>query len=136
MSMTLTWNPPKLPIRKKAVHENTAGYAPIVHEGATLRSGGSIPPRPWMTSAYLGPYGDYKPLEAFADAFRRSNNLTTAFQATAVGANNVMRDLIRADVWPYDATTIRRNKQIVGPPKRNIVDLSGLLRAQQSVRYE
>ena len=133
--MSLTWTPPIFPRQKTAVHENTANYAAINHEGGELRNGGVIQARPWMLSAYLGPYGDYDAKQEFINAYRRSGSIATAFQATAVGANNTMRDLIRFDGWPYDATTKRRNKTIVGPPSRDIVDLGGILKGQQPVRY-
>ena len=132
--MSLTWTPPSFPRQKTAVHENTAKYAAINHEGGQLRNGGVIQPRPWMRSAYLGPYGDYDAVQEFADTYRRTGSIATAFQATAVGANNIMRQLIRFDGWPYDATTKRKNKTIVGPPRRNIVDLGGILEGQQPVR--
>lgn len=134
--MTLTWTPPQFPRQKTAIHENTAGHAAVVHEGAVLRNGGVIHSRPWMLSAYLGPYGDYDAVQEFVGVYKRTGNIATAFQATAVGANNTMRQLIRFEGWPYDATTKRKNKTIAGPPRRDIVDLGGILKGQQPVRYQ
>lgn len=133
--MSLTWTPPPFPRQKTAVHENTAGHAAINHEGGELRNGGVIQPRPWMLSAYLGPYGDYDAVQEFVDTYRRTGSITAAFRATAEEANNVMRQLIEFEGWPYDATTKRKNKEIVGPPTRNIKDLGGILEGQQPVRY-
>ena len=38
-------------INNVARHVNTAGYAYIVHQGYTTRSGFTAPERPWMTTA-------------------------------------------------------------------------------------
>ena len=133
--MTLTWTPPSLPRQKTAIHENTAVYATAIHEGARLRNGGSIQARPWMLSAYQGPYGDFDAIEEFTRTYRLSGSLATAFQSTAIGANNTMKGLIRFRGWPYDASTLRKNRQLIGPGTRDILDLGGLLKNQQPVRF-
>ena len=134
--MSLKWTPPRLPTKKIAVHENTDPYAAAVHEGARLKIGGTIQARPWMMSAYQGPYGGYDAIGQFMSAYRQSSSISKAFRSTASRANNIMRQLIKFNGWPYNATTKRKNGQIVGPPTRNIFDKGGLARAQQPVRYE
>ena len=133
--MALDWNPPRFPSQKTARHENVAGHATVVHEGAELDNGGRIFPRQFMTSAYLGPYGNYDALDTFVSRYRQTGNIAVAFRDTARGANDTMRSLIRFDGWPYDATTRRRNKTIARPPTRDIVDLGELEKSQRPVRF-
>ena len=130
--MTLTWKPPRLPNKPTAVFENTAEYASIVHDGATLRSGTELPSRPWMTGAF-GEFNDFNATEFMCDAYRDS--ISKAFRKTANKANQEIKLLIKSPIWSWPRFTVRSSGRTVGSP-RDIVDTGNLLSKQQPVRYE
>ena len=123
---TLRWNPPVL-TSHTARYEWGVPYAAAQHEGATLRNGGTIPPRPWT---------EY-PLENglrldqdLAGNYRRSQNLSTAFKATATAYNRAMQEAIASPVWNWPRRTVRSDGSIAGSP-RSIVDTGDLLNSQK-----
>ena len=123
---TLRWNPPKL-TTATAVYTWGVPYAAAQHEGATLRNGGTIPPRPW--TEYPLENG-LKLDEDLADNYRRSQNLGTAFKATATTYNRAMQEAIAASVWNWPRRTVRRSGEVAGSP-RNVVDEGDLLNSQK-----
>ena len=123
---TLRWNPPTL-TSHTARYEWGVPYAAAQHEGATLRNGGTIPPRPWT---------EY-PLENglrldqdLAGNYRRSQNLDAAFKDTAITYNRAMQEAIASPVWNWPRRTLRRSGEIAGSP-RNVVDQGDLLDSQK-----
>ena len=130
--MTLTWTPPRLPTKPVAVFSNTAEYASIVHNGATLRSGVDLPPREFMTGAF-GDRNAFLADEYFASRF--NDSLARAFRATAQQGNREIKLLIQAPIWNWPRETIRRSGRTVRSP-RDIVDTRNLLKSQQPVRFE
>ncbi len=133
--MPLTWTSPKLPQKKTAVFMNTAEHAPLVHNGATLRNGGSYPARPFMEGAFIDPPLEFDALQVFQGRYQATNSIAKAFRSTAQQSNTHMKKLIRSKIWDWPGTTVRRNGRVVGSP-RNIVDTGELLSQQQQVRFE
>lgn len=141
--MTLRWREPRLPDKPVAVFTNTADYASIVHNGATLRSGTDLPPREFMTGAF-GERNDFDAEAFFISKYERSDrtrtdagNLSIArtFRLTANQANKEIKLLIRSPIWDWPRETRRRSGRTARSP-RDIVDSRNLLRSQQPVRYE
>ena len=130
--MTLTWKPPRLPNKPVAVFSNTAEYAAIVHNGATLRSGVELPPREFMTGAF-GEKNDFDAERYFVSQY--NDSLSKAFRSTASQANREIKLLIKSPVWSWPRETIRSRGRTVRSP-RDIRDTSELLKSQQPVRYE
>ena len=123
---TLRWNPPRL-TSHTARYKWGVPYAAAQHEGATLRNGGTIPPRPWT---------EY-PLENglrldqdLAGNYRRSQNLDAAFKATAITYNRAMQEAIASPVWNWPRRTVRSDGSIAGSP-RDILDTGDLLNSQK-----
>ena len=123
---TLRWNPPKLSA-PTAVYEWPVDYAAANHNGATLRNGGTIPARPW--TEYPLENG-LRLDEDLADNFKRSQNLDSAFRATATTYNRAMQQAIASPVWNWPRRTLRRSGEVAGSP-RNIVDEGDLLDSQK-----
>lgn len=133
--MVLRWNPPQPPRKKTAVHSNTANHALIVHNGAVLRGGTVLPPRPWMESAYVDNPSGFDAVDFFCNEFRNTQNLSRSFRGTAQEADRQMRLLIRGKLWSWPRSTVRTSGETVSSP-RNIVDTGELLRKQQRVRFQ
>lgn len=134
MAYKLTWKPPALPRQKEAVHSNTAEYAAIVHNGATLRNGGDYPASPWMLTAYFGSPAGFDPVSNFVDRFNSRESISDAFHDTANKANSEMKRLLRGKFWDWPRTTKRRNGTEVSSP-RDKVDTRNLLNSQEDVRF-
>lgn len=127
---TLRWNPPKL-TASTAVYEWGVPYAAANHNGAKLRNGGTITPRPWTE------YAREEIIDlpdAFVDAFRSTDDLNQSFKITADKYNRAMKVSIRGKFWNWPNTTRRRNGTTVTSP-RDIVDTSDLLNSQ-TMRFE
>ncbi|NEQ52024.1 MAG: hypothetical protein F6K11_18105 [Leptolyngbya sp. SIO3F4] len=141
--MTLTWKPPRLPNKKKAVFSNTAEYAAIVHNGATLRDNTELPARPWMTGAF-GERNDFNVVDFYVNQFKRVDSTRTntgntsiakSFRATAQQANKQIKLLITSPIWNWPRITIRKGGKVARSP-RDIVNTGNLRRQQQPVRFE
>ena len=114
------------------MYENTAGHAPIVHEGATLKSGTELPARPFM----LVPIGEADLPGVMAAEYQgNGGSIAKAFRAATQQGQRAIKASIRERRWDWPRETQRSNGRTVGSP-RDIVDSGELDSKQQPVRYE
>ena len=105
-------------------------YAPIVHDGATLKSGARISARPWTERGL-----DQLDIDAaFERAMQRTGDPEAAFRQVALQLDGEFKKAISDPVWDWPRATIRTDGELVPAGKRNIVD-RGQLRASQQLEF-
>ncbi|MFG6094411.1 hypothetical protein SPB21_04135 [Leptothoe sp. ISB3NOV94-8A] len=121
----LDWNPPKLTKASSAIGYH-AEHAPIVHNGAQLKSGGSIPPAPWMATTV----DELKPPKIVVSEISDSA-IHQAFQEFVEDVAGQMQNNLRDRRWYHPRGTQRRNGQYIPPGLRDKVDTGKLLNSQE-----
>jgi hypothetical protein len=119
------WNLHSIPAPKykhmKATFSWRVPYVVIVHEGATLKTGTVIHPRPWTQVAI----SEYDFLKQYAFNFGKNYDFRQAFINVSEEFGGVCQDAIASPIWEWDRTTFRRSGEVATSP-RNIVDLGNL----------
>lgn len=121
----LDWTPPKLTKASSAIGYH-AEHAPIVHNGAQLKSGGSIPSSPWMTTTV----DEFDPPKVVVSEISDST-IHGAFQQVTEDIAEKMQNNLRTGRWFWPNGTYRVNGDYIPPGFRDKVDTAELLNSQE-----
>ena len=128
--MKANWNKIDVPRKQSAIYTWNAPYAATVHEGATLRNGTILPPRPWVDRAVE----KIDAPEVFGDAYANSEDFRAAFEEMAIAFGDTAQDGLTSEEWGWPRQTRRQNGSVVGSP-RDIID-TGELRDSYQVEIQ
>jgi hypothetical protein len=116
------WNKINIPKNQQATLLWAVPYAAAVHNGASLRNGGEIIPRPWVTSTAR----NFEFTSIYIDSFNPASlNFIQAFQSTAIAFGEACQASVKSSIWQWNRITVRRSGEVVSSP-RNIIDLGNL----------
>ena len=128
--MKANWNKIDFPRKQSAIYTWNAAYAATIHEGATLRNGTILPPRPWVDRAVER----IDAPEVFGDAYANSEDFRAAFEEMAIAFGATAQDVLTSEEWGWPRQTRRQNGSVVGSP-RDIID-TGELRDSYQVEIQ
>lgn len=104
-------------------------YSAVVHNGATLKNGTVIPPRPWTEVALQR----FDVSEAFDRLMTQGLAPEMAFKQTALALGGEFQTVMTEEIFSWPRETVRPTGEVAGTT-RNIVS-RGLLRASQQLEF-
>jgi hypothetical protein len=127
----VNWNKINIPSKQSAILLWAVNYASAVHNGASLKNGGEIIPRPWVL--FTANNFDFKTIY-ISNFNKQTYNFKDAFQSTAISFGEACQESVKSSIWQWNRITVRRSGEVVSSP-RNIIDLGDLFQSY-SLRFE